>query len=174
MVPSNDARSGGEIISDQKSPEEQSDAPNEPDAVGYCRPPRHSQFKKGQSGNPSGRKTGCRNLIPELLKVYTERVVIKKAGRRCSVPAIVAVAQVQCQRALNADPRAAEAMFKNAKELGLLEQACESSSPDNAAAKGIEEQFPAEDIARLTRDELELLIKSEQLREQMRARRQKG
>src|SRR5438045_2771148 len=31
-------------------------------AVGYCRPPLHTRFKPGQSGNPSGRVKGSKNL----------------------------------------------------------------------------------------------------------------
>ena len=32
--------------------------------VGYKKPPKHSQFKKGQSGNPSGRK---KKIVPKSL-----------------------------------------------------------------------------------------------------------
>ena len=34
--------------------------------VGYRKPPRHSQFKPGQSGNPRGRKKGSRGLKSDL------------------------------------------------------------------------------------------------------------
>lgn len=34
--------------------------------VGYGKPPRHSQFKPGQSGNPRGRKKGSRGLRTDL------------------------------------------------------------------------------------------------------------
>jgi hypothetical protein len=36
--------------------------------VGYGRPPKHSQFKPGQSGNPRGRPKGARNKGPAWLK----------------------------------------------------------------------------------------------------------
>lgn len=34
--------------------------------VGFGKPPRHSQFKPGQSGNPRGRKKGSRGLKTDL------------------------------------------------------------------------------------------------------------
>jgi hypothetical protein len=33
-------------------------------AVGYGRPPQHTQFQPGRSGNPKSRAKGSKNLIP--------------------------------------------------------------------------------------------------------------
>ena len=35
--------------------------------IGYCRPPKRTQFKKGQSGNPKGRRKGSRNMVSHRL-----------------------------------------------------------------------------------------------------------
>ena len=48
------------------------------EGVGYGKPPRHSQFKPGQSGNPRGRPKGTRgvktDLAAELSSVWTTSI----------------------------------------------------------------------------------------------------
>lgn len=48
------------------------------DKVGYRKPPRHSQFRLGQSGNPRGRPKGTRgvktDLTAELNAVWTTSI----------------------------------------------------------------------------------------------------
>jgi uncharacterized protein DUF5681 len=39
------------------------------DKVGYRRPPKHSQFKQGQSGNPSGLPKGTPKVSVALMKL---------------------------------------------------------------------------------------------------------
>src|SRR5690349_8423552 len=50
--------------------------------VGYGKPPKHSRFKKGQSGNPKGRRKAPRPLdFPALLKKsMTKKVKVRVDG----------------------------------------------------------------------------------------------
>ena len=42
--------------------------------VGYGKPPRHSRFVKGQSGNPRGRPAGAKNFTTLLEEALNEPV----------------------------------------------------------------------------------------------------
>jgi Family of unknown function (DUF5681) len=48
--------------------------------VGYGKPPRHSRFQKGQSGNPRGRKKGSVNTETALRKAIFELITVRDAG----------------------------------------------------------------------------------------------
>jgi Family of unknown function (DUF5681) len=50
--------------------------------MGYGKPPRHSQFIKGQSGNPRGRPRGAKSLKTLLNKALNELVVVTESGER--------------------------------------------------------------------------------------------
>jgi uncharacterized protein DUF5681 len=48
---------------------------------GYRKPPRHTQFAKGQSGNPKGRPKGSQNLNTIVAKVVRQRIRVTENGR---------------------------------------------------------------------------------------------
>jgi hypothetical protein len=50
--------------------------------VGYKRPPLHSRFQKGQSGNPRGRPKGSKNFSTLLAEALNEPVIVTEDGRR--------------------------------------------------------------------------------------------
>ena len=50
--------------------------------VGYGKPPHHTRFKAGQSGNPRGRPSGAKNLATLLNEALNELVVVTENGGR--------------------------------------------------------------------------------------------
>jgi Family of unknown function (DUF5681) len=49
--------------------------------VGYKKPPLHTRFKRGQSGNPRGRPRGAKNFSTVLNDALNQRVVVTENGR---------------------------------------------------------------------------------------------
>ena len=57
-------------------------ADDDPNRVGYGKPPRKHRFKPGQSGNPRGRPKGAKGLKAELRAELDEFVTITVEGKR--------------------------------------------------------------------------------------------
>ena len=76
------------------------------DAVGYGKPPKHSQFKKGQSGNAKGRPRGKRNMASLVSDVLAQKVTITANGKRKRVSSETALLLRLREKALGGDLRA--------------------------------------------------------------------
>lgn len=61
---------------------ERSDEPRKPKTASYRNPPKHGQFREGQSGNPKGRPPKSKNVSTLLTKALDERVTVTENGRR--------------------------------------------------------------------------------------------
>jgi len=59
--------------------------PQKPYAVGNKKPPLHTRFKPGQSGNPSGRPKGSVNFDTTLLKEFHKKVPATINGKPIKV-----------------------------------------------------------------------------------------
>lgn len=53
--------------------------------IGYGRPPKHTQFAPGKSGNPRGRPKGAKNKRPALNEERLKEIVLDEAYRDISV-----------------------------------------------------------------------------------------
>ena len=67
------------------------DDEHERSSVGYKNPPKHTQFKKGQSGNPKGRVRGDKNFKTVWRDAMAQQVTIKENGVSKQVDVIHAV-----------------------------------------------------------------------------------
>ena len=79
--------------------------------VGYGRPPKASQFKKGQSGNLRGRPRGRRNLATDLAAELGEHVTVREDGRPRRVSKQRALIKSLMAKALGGDVRAVTAFL---------------------------------------------------------------
>src|SRR5215203_1004657 len=79
--------------------------------VGYGRPPKHTRFRKGQSGNPRGRPRGDTRAIPPvglsqaLRKAASRPVSMTVDGRRTRTTLAEAIIQQLLARAAKGDHR---------------------------------------------------------------------
>ena len=59
--------------------------PGDPYEVGFAKPPKRTQFKKGRSGNPYGRPRKKPDLYGELTKVLREKVTVEGEQEKVTV-----------------------------------------------------------------------------------------
>jgi hypothetical protein len=76
------------------------------DPVGYGRPPKHSQFAKGRSGNPNGRPKGVRNFATVIEAELNTKIPITENGKRKSISKREAVAKQLVNKAASGDTKA--------------------------------------------------------------------
>lgn len=82
----------------------------EPYRVGYGRPPKETQFKPNQSGNPKGRPRRSPTTRAIVEKVLEERIDIREGERVVRMTNRHALARTAVRRALNGDPKLLRAL----------------------------------------------------------------
>jgi Family of unknown function (DUF5681) len=73
--------------------------------VGFKRPPVHSRFRKGCSGNPKGRAKGIKNLRTDLTEVLQERITVSEGDRKVRMSKQRAVFKTLVAKTLRGDSR---------------------------------------------------------------------
>ena len=87
-------------------------------AIGYGKPPVHSRFRKGRSGNPGGRPRGKR-LATLLREALSETAMIEINGRPRRVSRGQATVALLIDRAAEADPRWMKLLLDQVQKLDI-------------------------------------------------------
>jgi len=79
--------------------------------VGFKKPPKHSQFKPGHSGNPKGKPKRARALKTELAEELQERIPLMEGGKRKKVSKQRAMIKALTAKAVQGDTKAANVII---------------------------------------------------------------
>ena len=80
--------------------------------VGYGKPPQHSQFKKGRSGNPAGRPPKLKGMSNCIYTALHEKRLVKVNGDMREITTMEAMLRVFCNKAAKGDVSAIRALNK--------------------------------------------------------------
>ena len=106
--------------------------------VGYRKPPTHSRFRPGQSGNPAGRRKGVRNLMTDVQRTLRVPISVKEGGRSRKISTQEGVLLVLREKGLKGDARALDRLIELASRF------------NNEPGEAIVETLSADDQAILT------------------------
>lgn len=80
--------------------------------VGYRKPPTHTRFQAGQSGNPKGRRKGSRNLATDVARELAETFVVTEGGRPRRISKQQAIIKALVAKCIRGDVRAAATILR--------------------------------------------------------------
>lgn len=77
-------------------------------AVGYGKPPAHTRFQKGQSGNPSGKPRKMLSDDEIVLRELASRVTVVEGGKKKRMSKLEVMLKKQVVLAMQGDPKAVQ------------------------------------------------------------------
>ena len=85
-------------------------------SVGYKKPPRHTQFKPGQSGNVRGRPKGAKNFATVIEEELQVPIEVTEKGKRKRISKRQAIAKQHINKAVAGDPKATAIVLNEVRE----------------------------------------------------------
>jgi len=111
--------------------------------VGYGKPPRHTRFKRGQSGNPRGRPRGSKNLPTLLTEALNQRVLVAENEGRRKVTKREAIITQLVNRSAKADLRAMKILLDIIQDIERRTEPTSPQTPFGLADEKVIEQLKA-------------------------------
>jgi hypothetical protein len=97
--------------------------------VGYGKPPRHTRFEPGRSGNPRGRPGGSKNLSTLLSEALNEPVIVVENGRRRKITKRRAIIKQLVNRSAKGDWRGTKILLDIIQD---IERRTEPNPPETS------------------------------------------
>ena len=111
--------------------------------VGYGKPPKNRQFRKGQSGNSNGRPKGTKNLKTDLMEELQESILVREGIQRIKLSKQRALIKGLTARALKGDARATNTLVNLVLRLVEQEDPQDVEQPLSAEDSAVLEAFIA-------------------------------
>ena len=97
--------------------------------VGYGKPPVHTRFQKGRSGNPKGRPRGKKNMSTLLSAALDPAIIVVENGRRKKISKREAIITQLVNKSASADLKATQIVLAMLQDV----EARADDSSDSAA-----------------------------------------
>jgi hypothetical protein len=129
-------------------------APQDSTPVGYGKPPIHSRFRKGQSGNPTGKRRHSEaERAQKLIREEAYRLLTIREGDKVTrIPALQAVFRSQIASAAKGNVSAQRAVVKVVQEIEAEARARRTGGTANKKLKN--------DLDGMTDKELEDILRA--------------
>jgi hypothetical protein len=101
--------------SDDKPLDAPADVTGDGYEIGYGKPPKHSRFRPGRSGNPAGRRKAVRNLMTDVKRTLQVPVKVKESGRARKISTQEGALMLLREKALQGDARALDRLLELAR-----------------------------------------------------------
>lgn len=86
--------------------------------VGYGKPPKANQFRKGRTGNPRGKRQGEENTLSAFKRIVSRRVKINDGEKDRTITLAEAVILKNYNAAVQKNPFAMSNIFRLAEDAG--------------------------------------------------------
>ena len=118
--------------------------------VGYGKPPRHTRFQKGRSGNPAGRPRGKKNLATLLSDALDQKIIVVESGRRKKISKREAIVTQLVNKSASADLKATQILLAMLRD---VETRADSGCADIESLTDADRQIIQRIQARIRREQ---------------------
>jgi hypothetical protein len=131
------SKNGGTRASPQRKAKTQQPArrqgSNNSYLIGYARPPKHTQFRPGQSGNPGGHRKKRQSLQDIVANVLFEKMEVQIGERTEKIPGVAGLIRTAMSRALQGDYKFLMAVIAFIRLSGLSDVGSDALMPETNA-----------------------------------------
>ena len=105
--------------------------------IGYGRPPKHTQFKPGQSGNPRGRPRKSKQVEALIQSELNRTLVIKEGGREVRITKREAIVKQLVNSAIKGDTKPLQMMIAHLEKHREVDPFVATEADDLALLKSM-------------------------------------